>query len=83
MAAPCSAFFHDTSVLCGSNDVSAAALNEKVTFAGWKELPTCYMVSEMDQAIPHVTANGSWPKASQVNLKAEALLRDWRASAGR
>src|SRR5713226_4219170 len=31
--------------------LSAAALNEKATVAGWKELPTWYMVSEHDNAI--------------------------------
>lgn len=32
--------------------LSAAALTEKATVAGWKELPTWYMVSEQDNAIP-------------------------------
>ena len=30
----------------------AAALTEKATIAGWKDLPTWYMVSEQDNAIP-------------------------------
>jgi pimeloyl-ACP methyl ester carboxylesterase len=32
--------------------LSAAALTEKATVAGWKDLPTWYMVSEQDNAIP-------------------------------
>ena len=32
--------------------LSAAALTEKSTTAGWKDLPTWYMVSEKDNAIP-------------------------------
>ena len=32
--------------------LSAAALTEKATIAGWKNLPTWYMVSEKDNAIP-------------------------------
>jgi pimeloyl-ACP methyl ester carboxylesterase len=32
--------------------LSAAALTEKATVAGWRELPTWYMVSEQDNAIP-------------------------------
>jgi len=32
--------------------LSAAALTEKATTAGWKDLPTWYMVSEQDNAIP-------------------------------
>jgi pimeloyl-ACP methyl ester carboxylesterase len=32
--------------------LSAAALTEKATIAGWKDLPTWYMVSEKDNAIP-------------------------------
>jgi pimeloyl-ACP methyl ester carboxylesterase len=32
--------------------LSAAALTEKATVAGWKNLPTWYMVSEQDNAIP-------------------------------
>jgi pimeloyl-ACP methyl ester carboxylesterase len=32
--------------------LSAAALTEKATKAGWKDLPTWYMVSEQDNAIP-------------------------------
>jgi pimeloyl-ACP methyl ester carboxylesterase len=32
--------------------LSAAALTEKATAAGWKNLPTWYMVSEQDNAIP-------------------------------
>src|SRR5579862_10018131 len=32
--------------------LSAAALTEKATSAGWRELPTWYMVSEKDNAIP-------------------------------
>jgi pimeloyl-ACP methyl ester carboxylesterase len=32
--------------------LSAAALTEKATIAGWKDLPTWYMVSEQDNAIP-------------------------------
>jgi pimeloyl-ACP methyl ester carboxylesterase len=32
--------------------LSAAALTEKATIAGWKDLPTWYMVSEHDNAIP-------------------------------
>ena len=32
--------------------LSAAALTEKATMAGWKDLPTWYMVSEQDNAIP-------------------------------
>ena len=32
--------------------LSAAALNEKATVAGWKNVPSWYMVSEQDQAIP-------------------------------
>ena len=32
--------------------LSAAALTEKATKAGWKELPAWYMVSEQDNAIP-------------------------------
>ena len=32
--------------------LSAAALTESATIAGWKDLPTWYMVSEHDNAIP-------------------------------
>jgi pimeloyl-ACP methyl ester carboxylesterase len=32
--------------------LSAAALTEKATIAGWRELPTWYLVSEKDNAIP-------------------------------
>lgn len=32
--------------------LSAAALTEKATVAGWKDLPTWYLVSEQDNAIP-------------------------------
>lgn len=32
--------------------LSAAALTEKATTAGWRNLPTWYMVSEQDNAIP-------------------------------
>jgi pimeloyl-ACP methyl ester carboxylesterase len=32
--------------------LSAAALTEKATAAGWKDLPTWYMLSEQDNAIP-------------------------------
>ena len=32
--------------------LSAAALTEKATAVGWKDLPTWYMVSEQDNAIP-------------------------------
>ena len=32
--------------------LSAAALTEKATVAGWRDLPTWYMVSEQDKAIP-------------------------------
>jgi hypothetical protein len=32
--------------------VSAAAFTEKATVAGWKNLPSWYMVSEEDNAIP-------------------------------
>jgi pimeloyl-ACP methyl ester carboxylesterase len=32
--------------------LSAAALTEKATAAGWKDLPAWYMVSEQDNAIP-------------------------------
>jgi pimeloyl-ACP methyl ester carboxylesterase len=32
--------------------LSVAALTEKATAAGWKDLPTWYMVSEQDNAIP-------------------------------
>ena len=32
--------------------LSAAALTEKATVAGWKDLPAWYMVSEQDNAIP-------------------------------
>ena len=32
--------------------LSAAALTEKATIAGWKDLPTWYLVSEQDNAIP-------------------------------
>src|SRR4029077_1677269 len=32
--------------------LSAAALKEKATVAGWKQLPNWYMVSEQDNAIP-------------------------------
>jgi pimeloyl-ACP methyl ester carboxylesterase len=32
--------------------LSAAALTEKATVAGWKNLPTWYMISEQDNAIP-------------------------------
>jgi len=32
--------------------LSAAALNEKATAAGWRELPSWYMISEQDNAIP-------------------------------
>jgi pimeloyl-ACP methyl ester carboxylesterase len=32
--------------------LSAAALTEKATIAGWKDLPAWYMVSEQDNAIP-------------------------------
>ena len=32
--------------------LSAAALTESATAAGWKNLPSWYMVSEQDNAIP-------------------------------
>ena len=32
--------------------LSAAALTEKATVAGWKNLPAWFMVSEQDNAIP-------------------------------
>jgi pimeloyl-ACP methyl ester carboxylesterase len=32
--------------------LSAAALTEKATVAGWKDLPAWYLVSEQDKAIP-------------------------------
>jgi hypothetical protein len=32
--------------------LSAAALTEKATVAGWKDLPAWYIISEQDNAIP-------------------------------
>ena len=40
--------------------LSAAAISEKATVAGWKGLPSWYMVSEKDNAIPP-TPSVLWP----------------------
>ncbi len=40
--------------------VSAAAFTENATAAGWKNLPSWYMVSEKDERHPAATASASW-----------------------
>ena len=46
--------------------LSAAALTEKATIAGWKDLPAWYMVSEQDNAIP---PDCKWLMAKRMNAE--------------
>jgi pimeloyl-ACP methyl ester carboxylesterase len=51
--------------------LSAAALTEKASKAGWKSLPSWYLVSERDNAIPPMLS-ASWPSAWEPPLSRSA-----------